>query len=136
MAQRGSNATPRGGRENGGRAADAALCDGSHACGLAQQAANLLMTMSLFPTSLPARAGRRAGRPVAVAAQRLRPRPLPMPPPAAAAGLAWYGPLAIVPDPRPSFASIAAVISVGATYGHRGRRAAALLGGGVGRLSG
>src|SRR3954464_1052440 len=135
MAQRGSNATPRGGRENGGRAADAALCDGSHACGLAQQAANLLMTMSLFPTSLPARAGRRAGRPVAVAAQRLRPRLLPIAHTAAAAVLAWYLALLLVPDPRPSFASIAAVISVGATYGHRGRRAAELIGGGVVGLS-
>src|SRR3954454_23715574 len=135
MAQRGSNATPRGGRENGGPAADAALCDGSHACRLAQQAANLLMTMSLFPTSLPARAGRRAGRPVAVAAQRLRPRLLPIAHTAAAAVLAWYVALAVVPDPRPSFASIAAVISVGATYGHRGRRAAELIGGVVLGLS-
>jgi uncharacterized membrane protein YgaE (UPF0421/DUF939 family) len=93
------------------------------------------MTMTLFPTSLPARAGRRAGRPVAVAAQRLRPRLLPIAHTAAAAVLAWYVALAIVPDPRPSFASIAAVISVGATYGHRGRRAAELIGGVVVGLS-
>src|SRR3954470_24485255 len=132
MAQSGSNPTPRRGARSGARAA---LCDRSHACGLAQQAANLLMTMSLFPTSLPARAGRRAGRPVAVAAQRLRPRLLPIAAPAAAAVLARYVALATVPDPRPSFASIAAVISVGATYGHRGRRAAELIGGVVVGLS-
>jgi uncharacterized membrane protein YgaE (UPF0421/DUF939 family) len=93
------------------------------------------MTMALFPTSLPARAGRRARRPVAVAAQRLRPRLLPIAHTAAAAVLAWYVALAVVPDPRPSFASIAAVISVGATYGHRGRRAAELIGGVVVGLS-
>src|SRR3954454_7328356 len=154
MAQSGSNPTPRRGARSGARAA---LCDRSHACGLARKAANLLMTMSLFPTSLPARAGRRAGRPVAVAAQRLRPRLLPIAHTAAAGGpaaarrrrprllpiahtaaaavLAWYVALAIVPDPRPSFASIAAVISVGATYGHRGRRAAELIGGVVVGLS-
>src|SRR3954470_9245085 len=132
MAQSGSNPPPRRGARSGARAA---LCDRSHACGLARKAANLLMTMSLFPTSLPARAGRRAGPPVAVAAQRLGPRLLPIAHTAAAAVLAWYVALAIVPDPRPSFASIAAVISVGATYGHRGRRAAELIGGVVLGLS-
>ena len=70
-----------------------------------------------------------ARRPVAVAAQRLRPRLLPIAHTAAAAVLAWYVALALVPDPRPSFASIAAVIAVGATYGQRGRRAAELIGG-------
>ena len=85
------------------------------------------MTMALFSPS-----GR---RPLAVAAQRLRPRLLPIAHTAAAAVLAWYVALAVVPDPRPSFASIAAVISVGATYGHRGRRAAELIGGVVVGLS-
>src|SRR3954464_6598075 len=132
MAQSGSNPTPRRGARSGARAA---LCDRSHACGLARKAANLLMTMSLFPTSLPARAGRRAGRPVAVAAQRLRPRLLPIAHTAAAAVPARDGALAVVPAPRPSFASIAAVISVGATHGPRGRRAAELIGGVVVGLS-
>jgi len=91
--------------------------------------------MALLHIPLPARASRRARRPVAVAAQRLRPRLLPIAHTAAAAVLAWYVALAIVPDPRPSFASIAAVISVGATYGHRGRRAAELIGGVVLGLS-
>jgi uncharacterized membrane protein YgaE (UPF0421/DUF939 family) len=91
--------------------------------------------MALFPTFRPARAGGPPRRPVAVAAQRLRPRLLPIAHTAAAAVLAWYLALAVVPDPRPSFASIAAVISVGATYGHRGRRAAELIGGVVLGLS-
>src|SRR3954453_13127061 len=123
---------PRPGARSGAAGgARAAICDASHACGLAQKPANLLMTMAFFPTSLPARASRRARRPVAVATQRLRPRLLPIAHTAAAAVLARYLALAVVPDPRPSFASIAAVISVGATYGHRGRRAAGLVGGGV-----
>jgi uncharacterized membrane protein YgaE (UPF0421/DUF939 family) len=91
--------------------------------------------MALSSTSLSARAGGHARRPVAVAAQRLRPRLLPIAHTAVAAVLAWYLALALVPDPRPSFASIAAVISVGATYGHRGRRAAELIGGVVLGLS-
>src|SRR3954449_11327225 len=127
---------PRPGARSGAAGgARAAICDASHACGLAQKPANLLMTMAFFPTSLPARAGRRARRPVAVATQRLRPRLLPIAHTAAAAVLAWYVALAVVPDPRPAFASIAAVISVGATYGHRGRRAAELIGGVVLGLS-
>jgi uncharacterized membrane protein YgaE (UPF0421/DUF939 family) len=93
------------------------------------------MTMAFFSTFRLARAGVRARRPAAVAAQRLRPRLLPIAHTAAAAVLAWYLALALVPDPRPSFASIAAVISVGATYGQRGRRAAELIGGVVLGLS-
>src|SRR3954449_11266004 len=127
---------PRGGARSGAAGgARAAICDASHACGLAQKPANLLMTMAFFPTSLPARAGRRARRPVAVATQRLRPRLLPIAHTAAAAVLAWYVALAIVPDPRPSFASIAAVISAGRSSGRRARRAAELIGGVVVGLS-
>src|SRR3954471_19858914 len=85
--------------------------------------------------SLAARLRRRVRGSAALGAQRLRPRLLPIAHTAAAAVLAWYLALAVVPDPRPSFASIAAVISVGATYGHRGRRAAELIGGVVLGLS-
>jgi uncharacterized membrane protein YgaE (UPF0421/DUF939 family) len=42
---------------------------------------------------------------------------------AAAAVAAWYLALLLLPDPRPAFASIAAVISLGASYGQRGSRA-------------
>jgi uncharacterized membrane protein YgaE (UPF0421/DUF939 family) len=42
---------------------------------------------------------------------------------AAAAVLAWYLALLLLPDERPAFASIAAVISLGASYGQRGSRA-------------
>src|SRR3954452_650220 len=93
------------------------------------------MTMAFFSTFRAARTRARGRRAVAVAAQRLRPRLLPIAHTAAAAVLACDLALALVPDPRPSFASIAAVISVGATYGHRGRRAAELIGGGVLGLS-
>ena len=91
--------------------------------------------MALSPRTVPARTGRRARSSAGIAAQRLRPRLLPIAHTAAAAVIAWYLALAVVPDPRPSFASIAAVISVGATYGHRGRRAAELIGGVVLGLS-
>ena len=49
--------------------------------------------------------------------------------------LAWYVALLLLPDQRPAFASIAAVIAVGATYGQRGARAAELIGGVVVGLS-
>jgi uncharacterized membrane protein YgaE (UPF0421/DUF939 family) len=42
---------------------------------------------------------------------------------AAAAVIAWYLALLLLPDERPAFASIAAVISLGASYGQRGSRA-------------
>src|SRR5215207_1907222 len=48
---------------------------------------------------------------------------------AAAAVAAWYLALLILPSPRPAFASIAAVICLGATYGHRRRQAIELVGG-------
>src|SRR3954462_700586 len=68
-------------------------------------------------------------------AHRLRPRLLPIAHTAAAAVLAWCLGLVLLPDPRPVFASIAAVIAVGATYGQRGARAAELIGGVVVGLS-
>jgi uncharacterized membrane protein YgaE (UPF0421/DUF939 family) len=48
---------------------------------------------------------------------------------AAAAAAAWYLALLILPSPRPAFASIAAVICLGATYGQRRRQAVELVGG-------
>src|SRR3954452_13221160 len=71
----------------------------------------------------------------ALGVHRLRPRLLPIAHTAAAAVLAWYVGLLLLPDPRPAFASIAAVIAVGATYGQRGTRAAELIGGVVVGLS-
>jgi uncharacterized membrane protein YgaE (UPF0421/DUF939 family) len=91
--------------------------------------------MRLLPASLLARASRRARGSAAVGLHRLRPRLLPIAHTAAAAVLAWYLALALLPDPRPAFASIAAVIAVGATYGQRGARAAELIGGVVVGLS-
>jgi Fusaric acid resistance protein-like len=48
---------------------------------------------------------------------------------AAAAVGAWYLALLLLPDPRPAFASIAAVVALGASYGQRGSRAVQLAGG-------
>jgi uncharacterized membrane protein YgaE (UPF0421/DUF939 family) len=48
---------------------------------------------------------------------------------ATAAVLAWYLALLLLPSPRPAFASIAAVICLGATYGQRRRQATELVGG-------
>jgi uncharacterized membrane protein YccC len=48
---------------------------------------------------------------------------------AAAAVLAWYVATALLPDPRPSFAAIAAVIALGASGGQRGQRAVQLTAG-------
>ena len=98
------------------------------------QLANLL-TVRILSTSLPARAGRRGRNALALGVHRLRPRLLPIAHTAAAAVLAWYVALLLLPDQRPAFASIAAVISVGATYGQRGARAAELIGGVVVGLS-
>src|SRR3954469_4661823 len=73
---------------------------------------------------------RRRGRASAQrAAHRLRVRMRPIVQTAAAAVIAWYIALALLPDPRPAFASIAAVIALGATFGRRGARAAELIGG-------
>jgi len=98
------------------------------------QLANLL-TVRILSTSLAARAGRRGRNVLALGVHRLRPRLLPIAHTAAAAVLAWYVALLLLPDQRPAFASIAAVISVGATYGQRGARAAELIGGVVVGLS-
>ena len=94
-----------------------------------------MLTVRFLPTSFAARASRRARSSAAVALRRLRPRLLPIAHTAAAAVLAWYVALALLPDPRPAFASIAAVIAVGATFGQRGARAAELIGGVVVGLS-
>jgi uncharacterized membrane protein YgaE (UPF0421/DUF939 family) len=91
--------------------------------------------MRLLPASLVARAPRRVRGSAALGLHRLRPRLLPIAHTAAAAVLAWYLALALLPDPRPAFASIAAVVAVGATYGQRGARAAELIGGVVVGLS-
>jgi uncharacterized membrane protein YgaE (UPF0421/DUF939 family) len=48
---------------------------------------------------------------------------------AAAAVVAWYLALLLLPDQRPAFASIAAVITLGASYGQRSQRAVQLAGG-------
>src|SRR5215212_2453086 len=77
--------------------------------------------MRLSSSTLP----RRPRRALQVAAHRLRPRLLAILQTAAAAVLAWQLAAALLPDPRPAFASIAAVIAVGATFGQRGSRAAA-----------
>jgi len=91
--------------------------------------------MSRSPVTLAARAARRVRSATAVGVHRLRPRLLPIAHTAAAAVIAWYIALALLPDPRPAFASIAAVVAVGATYGRRGARAAELIGGVVVGLS-
>src|SRR5215218_1790519 len=85
--------------------------------------------------SLGARLWRRARGSAAIGLHRLRPRLLPIAHTAAAAVLAWYLALALLPDPHPAFASIAAVVAVGATFGQRGARAAELIGGVVVGLS-
>ena len=48
---------------------------------------------------------------------------------AAAATVAWYAAVLLLPDGRPSFASIAAVICLGASYGQRGSKALQLIAG-------
>jgi uncharacterized membrane protein YccC len=61
--------------------------------------------------------------------QRLRPRLIPILQTATAAVAAWYLAELLLSDERPAFASIAAVISLGATYGERRSRALQLVGG-------
>ncbi len=63
------------------------------------------------------------------ARSRLRGRMLPIVQNATAAVLAWSLAMVLLPDPRPAFASIAAVIAVGATHGQRAGRALQLVGG-------
>src|SRR3954447_4795102 len=60
---------------------------------------------------------------------RLRGRLWPILQTAAAATAAWYAAVLLLPDGRPSFASIAAVICLGASYGQRGSKALQLIAG-------
>ena len=60
---------------------------------------------------------------------RLRGRMLPIVQNATAAVGAWLLATAILPDPRPAFAAIAAVIAVGVSHGERAGRALQLVGG-------
>ena len=64
-----------------------------------------------------------------LARRRLRGRTWPILQTAAAAVVAWYLAIALLPAPRPLFAPIAAVIALGATVGHQGRRTFELVGG-------
>src|SRR5687767_4298703 len=63
------------------------------------------------------------------ARSRLRGRMLPIVQNATAAVAAWSLAVALLPDPRPAFAAIAAVIAVGVTHGQRAGRALQLVGG-------
>jgi uncharacterized membrane protein YgaE (UPF0421/DUF939 family) len=60
---------------------------------------------------------------------RLRGRLWPILQTALAATTAWYAAVLLLPDGRPSFASIAAVICLGASYGQRGSKALQLIAG-------
>jgi uncharacterized membrane protein YccC len=71
----------------------------------------------------------RWGGAMAAARARLRGRMLAVMQTAAAAVAAWYLATLLLPDPRPAFAAIAAVIAVGATNGQRIGRAVQLVGG-------
>jgi uncharacterized membrane protein YgaE (UPF0421/DUF939 family) len=63
------------------------------------------------------------------ARSRLRGRMLPIVHNAIAAAAAWLLAVVLLPDPRPAFAAIAAVIAVGVTHGERAGRALQLVGG-------
>ncbi len=60
---------------------------------------------------------------------RLRVRAWPILQTAAAAVVAWYLAKLLLPEEQPVFASIAAVVALGATYGQRSERAIELVGG-------
>src|SRR4051795_6033098 len=60
---------------------------------------------------------------------RLRGRLWPILQTALAATAAWYAAVLLLPDGRPSFASIAAVVCLGASYGERGSKALQLIAG-------
>jgi hypothetical protein len=78
--------------------------------------------MTLLPTT--------RGRGVATALRRrLRPSMLPILQTAAAAVAAWYLAALLLPTETPTFAAIAAVICLGASYGQRPKRAVELIGG-------
>jgi uncharacterized membrane protein YgaE (UPF0421/DUF939 family) len=66
---------------------------------------------------------------LAVARRRLRARGLGIVQTAVAALAAWWLSRALVPDPRPAFAAIAAIITLGATHGEHRQRATQLAGG-------
>lgn len=68
-------------------------------------------------------------RPLDTLRSRLHGRMLPIVQNATAAVVAWSLASALLPDPRPAFAAIAAVIAVGATHGQRAGRAVQLVGG-------
>src|SRR5918998_3977916 len=68
-------------------------------------------------------------RPLDAVRTRLRGRMLPIVQNAIAAVAAWSLAVALLPDPRPAFAAIAAVIAVGVTHGERAGRALQLVGG-------
>jgi uncharacterized membrane protein YgaE (UPF0421/DUF939 family) len=74
-------------------------------------------------------------RHTAIARHRLRSRALAIVQTAIAALVAWELATLLVPDTRPAFASIAAIISLGATHGHHRQRALQLAGGVVLGLS-
>ena len=81
--------------------------------------------MNAITRSLPAR-GRGA---LGAVRTRLRGRFVAIVQTAAAAVAAYWLALVLLPDPRPAFAAIAAVIAVGATHGERNGRALQLVGG-------
>jgi uncharacterized membrane protein YgaE (UPF0421/DUF939 family) len=91
-------------------------------CEAAGSLPNILM-MRLPDTSL------RLHGAIGTVRTRLRGRFLAIVQTAAAAVCAYYLALLLLPDPRPAFAAIAAVISVGATHGQRAPRALQLVGG-------
>jgi uncharacterized membrane protein YgaE (UPF0421/DUF939 family) len=68
-------------------------------------------------------------RPIDTVRTRLRGRMLPILQNATAAVVAWTLASLLLPDPRPAFAAIAAVIAVGVTHGERAGRALQLVGG-------
>ncbi len=63
------------------------------------------------------------------ARRRLRPHLVAILQTAAAALGAWWLAIVLLPNERPAFASIAAVVCLGATYGRRRREALELIGG-------
>jgi uncharacterized membrane protein YgaE (UPF0421/DUF939 family) len=77
----------------------------------------------------PSTALTRARGAATTARSRLRGRMLPIVQNAIAAVAAWSLASLLLPDPRPAFAAIAAVIAVGATHGQRAGRALQLVGG-------
>jgi uncharacterized membrane protein YgaE (UPF0421/DUF939 family) len=77
----------------------------------------------------PSTAFARAGGAVTTARLRLRGNMLPIVQNAIAAVAAWSLAVALLPDSRPAFAAIAAVIAVGVTTGERAGRALQLVGG-------